>query len=162
MAAIGGLGLALGLTFPAESLTPDEAGRVAALLVDLGPELGPFAYDGEEAGRIFEEDEAYGARIAAAGFSRESWTNAFDELFRGYLATIPNDAFSERLTQALAGLEAMSHLTEEQRAELMPLFEEKIAEIQLLRAEGARHADVVRPHAAILETVFGTDLVPAE
>lgn len=160
--AICGIGLALGLNFPANGLTRAEADGVAALLVDLGSDFGPFAYDDEEADRIFDEDEAYQNRIAGAGFSRESWRKAFNEMFRGYLATIPNDVFSAKLTEALAAIDSLPQLTEEQKAEVRPMFEEKIAEIQLLRAEGAAHVGMARPHAAILETVFETGLAPTE
>ena len=51
LAGIAGIGLALGLTFPANSLTADQAGKVAALLAELSAELGDFAYDEEEADR---------------------------------------------------------------------------------------------------------------
>lgn len=162
LAAVAGMGLALGLTLPARSLTADEAEKVATVLVDLSGDLGAFAYDEDEADRIFEEDAALNARIAAAGFSRESWQSAVDETFRGYLAAIPTDVFSARLTQIMQGVEAVSKLTDEQKAEMLPWIEEKIAEIQLLRAEGAPFADTVRPHAAKIEAVFETGLVPSE
>ena len=83
LAAIAGIGLALGLTFPANSLTTDEAGKVAALLAELSAE---------------------------------------------------------------------------QKAEVRPLIEEKIAEIQLLRAEGAAYAKAVAPYAAKVEAAFDTGL----
>ena len=162
LAAVSGIGLALGLTLPARSLTADEAAKVSAVLADLSGDLGPFAYDEEEAGRIFEEDAAWKGRITAAGFSRESWQRALDETFRGYLATIPTDVFSARLTAALDSIRGISHLTDEQKAELLPMFEEKIAEIQLLRAEGAAFADAARPHAAQIEAVFKAGLVPSK
>lgn len=162
LAAVAGIGLALGLTLPARSLTADEAEKVTAVLADLSGDLGTFAYDEEEAGRIFDEDAAYNGRITAAGFSRESWQKALDETFRGYLATIPTAVFSARLTAAFDSLGKISHLTDEQKAAVLPMFEEKIAEIQLLRAEGAAFADVTRPHAARLEALFETSLVPSE
>lgn len=158
LAAIAGIGLALGLTFPANSLSTDEAGKVAALLAELSAELGDFAYDEEEADRIYDEDEASNGRIQAAGFDREEWKEAVDAVFRGYLATIPNDAFSARLTEGLQGFESMSHLSAEQKAEVRPLIEEKIAEIQLLRAEGAAYAKAVAPYAAKVEAAFDTGL----
>lgn len=160
LAAIAGMGLALGLTLPARSLTADEAEKVAAVLVDLSGDLGAFAYDDEEAGRIFEEDAALNGRIVAAGFSRESWRSAVDETFRGYLASIPTDVFSAHLTEVMQGV-GTAKLTAEQKAELLPWIEEKIAEIQLLRAEGAPFAETVRPHAAQIEAVFETGL-PSE
>ncbi len=156
IAAISGIGLALGLTFPAKSLSPDEVEKVTLLMVSLAPELGPFAWDEEEADRIFEEDSNWNGEIVAAGFSRQAWKKALDTTFRGYLATIPANVFSARLTEAINGFESASHLSTEQKAELRLLIEEKVAEIQLLRAEGARYADIVRPHAARLETAFDT------
>lgn len=156
IAAISGIGLALGLTLPAKSLSPDDVEKVTLLMVSLAPELGPFAWDEEEADRIFEEDSNWNGEIAAAGFSRQAWKNALDTTFRGYLATIPTDVFSNRLTEAIKGFDDAPHLSAEQKTELRSLIEEKIAEIQLLRAEGARYADLVRPHAAKLETAFDT------
>jgi hypothetical protein len=162
VAAVAGIGIALGLTLPAASLTVDEAGKVSALLAELSSELGDFAYDDEEADRIFDEDEASNGRIKAAGFDREEWKKAVDAVFRGYLATIPNDVFSARLSGALQAIDSMSHLSTEDRAEVRALFEEKVAEIQLLRAEGASYAKAVTPYAAQIEAAFDTGLGPAE
>jgi len=155
IAAIAGMSIALGLASPARSLTADEAEKVSILLVELSAELGDFAYDEEEADRIFDEDEAMNGRIAAAGFTRDSWRTALDATFRGYLATIPNDRFSERLSVPMERLDSTLTLSDEQKAEIRASMEEKITEIQLLRAEGADHAEAVRPHAAALEAVFG-------
>ena len=162
IAAVAGISLALGLTFPAASLTADEAGKVSALLAELSSELGDFAYDEEEADRIFDEDEAFNGRIKAAGFDRQEWKEAVGAVFRGYLATIPNDVFSARLSGALQAIDSMSHLSAEDRTEVRTLFEEKIAEIQLLRVEGAAYAKAVTPYAAQIEAAFDTGLGPAE
>ncbi len=161
-AALSGMALALGLSFPANGLTRNEVEKVTVLLVGLAPELGPFAWDEEEADRWFDEDANWNGQIAAAGFTREGWKSALDTTFRGFLATIPEDIFSARLTAVFDGLEAMSHLSAEQRAEVRALAEEKIAEIRLLRAEGATFADVVRPYAARLDKVFETGIGDAE
>jgi hypothetical protein len=156
-AAIAGIGLALGLTFPADSLTVGEAQKVTELLVTLSPDLGPFAYDEEEADRWFDGDAATGGRIAAAGFSRESWRAAVDATFRGYLATIPADLFSERLTEPMERLENSPSVSEEQKAEIRAWAEEQIAGTQALRAEGDAYVETVRSLAAALDAVFGTD-----
>ncbi len=152
--AIAGIGLALGLTFPANSLTADEAGTVSTLLAELSSELGDIAYDEEEADRIFDEDEASEGRIAAAGFSRESWREALDATFRGYLATIPADEFAELLALPMARLEQAVGFSEEQKAEVRAWAAEKLAELEAMRAEGKDHADVVMPHAAELDALF--------
>ena len=156
-AAIAGIGLALGLTFPADSLTVDEAQKVTALLVTLSPDFGPFAYDEEEADRWFDEDAAADGKIAAAGFSRESWKEALDATFRGYLATIPADVFAEQLAAPMKRLESSPDVSEEQKAEIRAWAEEQIAETQLLRAEGDAHVETVRSLAAVLDAVLGTD-----
>jgi hypothetical protein len=156
-AAIAGIGLALGLTFPADSLTFNEAEKVTALLVELAPDLGPFAYDQDEADRWFDEDAAAEGKIAAAGFTRESWRTALGETFRGYLATIPNDVFAEKLAEPMKRLENASGVSEHQKAEIRAWAEEQIAETQLLRAEGDAYVETVRSLAATLDAVFGTE-----
>ena len=156
-AAIAGIGLALGLTFPAGSLTVDEAQKITELLVSLSPDLGAFAYDEEEADRWFDEDAATGGRITAAGFNRESWKEAVDATFRGYLATIPADVFAEKLAAPIRRLESSTGVSEEQKAEIRAWAEEQIAETQLLRAEGDAYVEIVRSLAAALDAVFGTD-----
>jgi len=155
IAAISGIGLALGLTLPAKSLTADEAARVTTLLVELAPDLGPFAYDEEEANRWFDEDTE--GKIAAAGFSRESWRTALGETFRGYLATIPDDVFAEKLAGPIRRLESAPDLQDDQKAEIRAWADEQIAKTQLLRAEGDTYVDMVRSLAATLDAVFGTE-----
>lgn len=157
IAAISGIGLALGLTLPVKSLTLDEARTVTALLVELAPDLGPFAYDEEEADRWFDEDAAVDGKIAAAGFDRESWRRAVGETFRGYLATIPNDVFTERLAGPIRRLERAPDIAAEQKAEVRAWAEEQIAETQLLRAEGSAYVELVRSFADALDAVLGTD-----
>jgi hypothetical protein len=155
--AAAGIGLALGLTFPAGSLTVDEAQKVTALLVELSPDLGAFAYDEEEADRWFDEDAATEGRIAAAGFTRESWKEAVDATFRGYLATIPADVFAKRLAEPMERLESSTGVSDDQKAEIRAWAEEQIAETQALRDEGDAYVDTVRSLAAALDAVLGTD-----
>ena len=156
--AIAGIGLALWLSSPARSLTAIEADKTSALLVELASEMGEFAYDEEEAGRIFEEDETMNRRIAAAGFSREQWQVSVDAAFRGFLATIPSSVFSARIAEIFARLDASSSLSDAQKAEVRAITREKMAEIQLMRAEGAAYADAVAPYADRLEAAFRTGL----
>lgn len=157
IAAVSGIGLAIGLTLPAESLTVGEAERVAALLVDLTPELSPFAYDEEEADRWFDEDATADGRIAAAGFTRESWKKALGETFRGYLATIPGDVFARRLAGPMERLENTPAASEEQKAEIRIWAQEQIAETQRLRAEGDAYVETIRSIADTLDAVFGVE-----
>ena len=150
---VGGLlaaSLALGtFVLPARALTMDEVGKVVQLLGELEPDLGRLAYDDEEADQWFDDDADLDGRIAKAGFTRESWKEALDATFRGYLATIP----TERLETAFSGLTERletSDLNAEQKAEMRSFVETKIAETRALRAEGRQYVDVVRPFAARL------------
>lgn len=158
IAAISGIGLALGLTLPANSLTRTEAEKVTMLVISLSPEIGPFAYDEEEADRWFDADAEMNGAIAAAGFSRDGWRQALNATFRGYLATIPANVFSTKLTDARDRLIDSTALSEEQKAEIGAMLEEKIAEIQLMRAEGAAYAEAVRPRSARLALAFDVGL----
>ena len=155
--AVAGTALALGLTLSAKALTLEETGRVTALLVELAPDLGPYAYDEEEADRLFDEDAASENLIAAAGFSRDSWREALAVTFSGYLATIPEDEFSRRLSQPMQRLDEAAGLSDEQKAEIRAWAEQEIAALVKLREEGARHLDAVRPHAEELDRLFNAE-----
>lgn len=155
--AIAGIGLALGLSFPAGGLTLNEAGRVTALLAELAPEIGPYSYDEEEADRIYDDDAGAGGRIAAAGFSRDAWREAVDAAFRGYLATIPEEEFSRRVSMPMQRLQEADSLTDEQKAEIRAWAEEEIAKLLTMRDEGANHLEAVAPHAAEFDRLFGSE-----
>lgn len=160
LAATTGIGLALWLSFPANSLTVTEADRTTALLAELSAELGEFAYDEEEANRIFDEDEAWNGRIKAAGYSREQWQKSVDAAFRGFLATIPEDVVDAQVRTLFERLDTMASLTSEQKAEIRAATDDKIKEIYSLRAEGEDYADVMRPFAKRMEIAFRTGLSP--
>ena len=155
--AVAGIGLALGLTLPAKGLTLDETGRVTALLVELAPDFGPYAYDEEEADRLFDEDAAWEGRIAAAGFSRDSWREALHATFRGYLATIPADEFAKRLSAPITRLEQAPGFSDEQKAEVRAWANEELAKLEAMREEGKSHADAVMPHAEELDALFNAE-----
>lgn len=156
--AVSGMLLALFLGSSGRSMEAGDMSRIAALLKQLSADLGPFTYDEEEADRIFEEDEAHNGRIEAAGLSRDQWRAGVDAAFRGYLATIPAAVISARLNEVLEKLDRLSGLSDEQKAEIRDVTREKIAEINLLRAEGEAYADAVRPYAGAIEAAFQTGL----
>lgn len=157
-AATAGMGLALWLSFPASAFSAGDADKTTALLVELSAEMGEFAYDEGEAERIFDEDEGLKGRIRAAGYSREQWKASVDAAFRGFLATIPQDVLDARIKTIFERLEGMASLTSEQKEEIRAITGEKIDEIYLLRAEGAKHADLIRPFAKRMEIAFRTGL----
>lgn len=148
--------LALG-TFvsPANALTDEEAGAVTRLLNELYPAAGSFAYDDEEADDWYDRDQEQDRLIEKAGFDRDSWRRSLGETFRGYLALMPDDAFTGRFKQIDDRLKADTTLTSEQKQEMQAMVDEQWAEITRLREEGKAFADTVRPHADLLHVVMG-------
>ncbi|MCA0276638.1 MAG: hypothetical protein LCH86_11585 [Proteobacteria bacterium] len=151
--------LALG-TFvaPANALTDDEAGEVTRLMNELYPTGGSFAYDEEEADAWFDQDQENDRIIEKAGFDRDSWRRVLGETFRGYLALMPEDAFTGRFKQINDRLKADTTLTAEQKQEMQAMVDEQWAEITKLREEGKAFADIVRPHADLLHVVMGENV----
>ncbi|AWC22905.1 hypothetical protein CO731_02373 [Aminobacter sp. MSH1] len=147
--------LALGaFVLPARALTFDEVGKVVQLLTELEPELGRLAYDEEEADQWFDDDAGLEGRIAKAGFSRETWKQALDATFRGYLATIATERFEATFSGLTERVDA-SDLNDEQKAEMRSFVETKIAETRALRAEGKKYVDAVQPYAVRLNELLG-------
>ncbi|WP_378949365.1 hypothetical protein [Mesorhizobium sp. ANAO-SY3R2] len=150
--------LALGtLVSPAHALTADDVGKVTQILGELEPNLGRLAYDEEAADQWFDDDAELDGRIAAAGFSRESWKEALDATFRGYLATIPETEIETRFAELKAKLEASSSLTSAQKDEMRTFVATKIAETRGLRAEGRQYLGIVRPYADKLNELLGDE-----
>lgn len=151
--------LALG-TFvsPANALTEDEAGEVTRLLNELYPAAGNFAYDDEEADDWYDRDQEQDRLIEKAGFDRDNWRRILGETFRGYLALMPDDAFTGRFNQINDRLKADTTLTSEQKQEMQAMVDEQWAEITRLREEGMAFADIVRPHANLLHFVMGENV----
>lgn len=155
----GLLGVSLGLgmfTLPAQALTSDEVGKVVQLLGDLEPDLGRLAYDEEAADQWFDDDAGMNGRIAKAGFTRESWKQALDATFQGYLATIPEDELEATFKGLSERLEA-SDLSAEQKAEMQSFVETKIAETRAMRAQGRQYLGTVQPYAAKLNELLADE-----
>ncbi|KQU76668.1 hypothetical protein ASC75_03415 [Aminobacter sp. DSM 101952] len=150
--------LALGaLVSPANALTDDEAGEVTRLLNELYPSAGSFAFDEEEADASYDRDQDQDRLIEKAGFDRDSWRRVLGETFRGYLALMPDDAFTGRFKQMTDRLKANTTLTPEQKQEMQAMVDEQWAEIATLREEGKEFADTVRRYADLLHVMMGED-----
>ncbi|WP_269930672.1 hypothetical protein [Aminobacter sp. HY435] len=140
---------------PAMALTEDEVGTVTRILGELEPEFGKIAYDETVADEWFEQDQENEGRIAKAGFTRESWKEALDATFMGYLATIPESQFEAEMTKIEARLETSSTMNAEQKTAMREIMNEQFAEIRALRESGRDYVDTVRPYADHLHAVFG-------
>ena len=131
------------LAGPGVAFDTGEAETVVGILEQLADERGEGVY-AEAAADWFEFDAEGSGLIAAAGYSEESWTLAYDALLAGYTAAIPEAEFEATISGPMASLETSS-LAEDQKALLRDEFEGLIAEARELRQEGAPYVDVVRP-----------------
>ena len=139
------------------ALTASEAETVAGLIERLEPQAGGFAYDEEEADRLYDEDEAADGLIAAAGFDRDAWRAALDATFRGFLAALPEEEFTATVSTLRARLDASRSITEEQRAALLEMVVENVGRLETMREEGARDAAAVRPLVPRIRRLSGGD-----
>lgn len=140
---------------PAMALTADEVGAVTRLLGELEPEFGKIAYDETVAEEWFEQDQDNEGRIAKAGFTRESWKEALDATFMGYLATIPQSEFDAEMARIETRLETSTTMNAEQKSAMREIMNEQFASIRALRDGGADYVDTVRPYSDHLHAVFG-------
>jgi hypothetical protein len=148
------LGLVLSV-LPASALSAGEAQKVVELVEKLEPDHGKIAYDEEEADQWFEDDSA--GLIEKAGFSRQSWKEAFDALMQGYLALVPQSEVDAKLAEIKTRIESAADISAEQKAAVQALFDEQVAAIRTYRENGQKHMDVVRPLAARLKPLVMPD-----
>lgn len=147
------LALAMFLSTPARSLSPGDVERVVGVMEQLAGDLGDLAYDEEAADIWYDEDAAYERRIAAAGFSQESWRDALDRTVKGYLATLDQARIDAALVPAL-DFEARSDLSEAQKVAAREMIAEWRAKMTNWRKEGADDAKLVRPFAVRIGRVL--------
>ena len=148
---LSGLSLLLA-TSPAISLQYREAEAVVSIVEALAADMGEGM--SADAADIFYDYDSYGAGlIPAAGFSRDSWKQAYDAVSSGYMATIPQEEFDAIFEEPLARLDAAG-LPDDQKAMMRAHVEDLVAEAQAVRVSGLAHADVVRPLADRLSVLF--------
>lgn len=144
---LSALALAMFLSTPARSLSPGDVERVVGVMEQLAGDLGDLAYDEEAADIWYDEDAAFERRIAAAGFSRQTWRDALDRTVKGYLATLDQARIDAALVPAL-NFEARADLSEAQREAAREMIAEWRAKMTDWRREGADDAKLVRPFAS--------------
>ena len=133
------------------AFSSQDAGTVVRILEQLAPERGESVYYDEEAADDWHEFDDEGDRlIPAAGLSRDAWRDVYGKTLKGLIALLP-EAEIELLSVDLAEkVAAIPGLDDEQRREALASMQEAVDRLRALRAEGAEHADAVRPYAARL------------
>lgn len=140
------------------AVSPGEAERVVALVERLAPDLGEIAYDDEEADRWFEDDSANAQLIGKAGFTRESWQEAFDAVMKGYFALVPRAELEAKLNSVRARLSQAQHLSPEQQEEVVASFDKQVTIIHTYREEGRAYTDAVRPLVSRLDPLVSSGM----
>ncbi|MEO3386835.1 hypothetical protein [Mesorhizobium sp. CAU 1741] len=127
---------------------------VADILEELSPSRGEaIYYDGEAADDWYEFDAEQDGLIAAAGFSRETWREAYDNTLKGLIALIPPEEF-EAIHDGLGErLSSIQGLSEDEKRAMVDDMRKLVDGLRALRSEGAAHADAVQPFAARLRNL---------
>lgn len=139
---------------PAHALTKQEAIVVVKLVQALSPEFGPLAFDETAADDWFEADAQSDRRISRAGFTQESWKVALTATVNGYVATLPEAEFRAMLVTLRRNAEKRATLDAAQRRAMLEWVDEGILRLEAMRAEGAPHADLIRPLAPRLRKLM--------
>lgn len=137
------LGFLVGLT-PALALDEQQATVVVEIMEAYHESSGEAVYHGG-AGELYDYDVEEGGIIATAGFTREEWTVAYDDVMAAYLANIPQAEFDASFEAPLAQLEASTSLTDEMKTVLRTDLLPRIEAVRQARRNGAAFAAVVEP-----------------
>jgi len=137
---------------PALALDVRQAEAVVSVMEVLTSDMGEGMMT--DAADIFYDYDLLGAElIAAAGFDRAGWIEAYDAVAAGYMATIPQDEFDAIFEEPLAMLES-SALPEDQKVMMREHVNGLVAEAQTVREGGMAYADTVRPFENRLYPLF--------
>ena len=139
---------------PAHALTRQEAIVVVKLVQALSPEFGKLAFDETAADDWFEADAQSDRRISRAGFTQESWKVALTATVTGYIACMPEAEFRAILASVRASAERRTALDAAQRRAMLEWVDEGILRLETMWAEGAPHADIIRPLAPRLRKLM--------
>jgi hypothetical protein len=136
------------LASPASALDRDKAASVVDILETLAQASGETVfYDDLAADEWFELDADDSGLIPAAGFGRESWKEAYGQMLKGLIASIPMAEIDEVFGNAEEKIAALPGLSDNQKREAVHEWRVKQAEIAAIRAEGKAYMTVVTPFA---------------
>lgn len=142
----------LALCGPAMALDPREAEAVVAILETLAYERGESVYM-DAAEDWFEFDRNGFGLITGAGFSLQSWTQAYDETLLGFAGGIAQAEIDAQIAQAEAGV-AASPLSAEQKAVILADFMTQMDEVREATMQGQQYASVVAPVRGRLQVLM--------
>jgi hypothetical protein len=140
---------------PAAALDYPTAESVVSIMEELTEETG-LRMSADSAANFFEYDAFSGERIPAAGFTEESWTEAYSAVAGAYMASIPSAEFEALLAAPLAQLDA-AELPEEHKQQMRDHLQGLFDAATDQRERGMADAVVVQPLVPRLKVLFFGD-----
>ncbi|MGI6852560.1 hypothetical protein [Mesorhizobium sp. 1B3] len=136
------------------ALDARDVQAVVTVLEKLASETGDtIYYDEEAAEEWFEIDDESSQLIPAAGFTRASWKEAFDQTMTGFIATIPNAEFEQMMEDFINKIAEMARMTPEQKQSAVDGLHAERGKFDAIRNRGAEYKAVVIPYAERLRKI---------
>lgn len=138
----------------AGALDARDVQAIVTVLEKLASETGDTVYyDDEAAEEWFDIDDESSQLIPAAGFTRASWKEAFDQTMTGFIATIPNAEFEQMMEDFIDKIAEMARMTPEQKQEATDALRAERGHFDAIRERGAKYKDAVIPYAQRLRKI---------
>lgn len=139
---------------PAMALDTREVQAVVAVLEQLASETGDTVYyDDEAAEEWFEIDDESSQLIPAAGFTRASWKEAFDQTMTGFIASIPDAEFEQMMEEFIDKIAEIARMTPEQKQAAAEGLRAERGKFDAVRKQGAEYRAIVIPYAERLRKI---------
>ena len=136
---------------PTWALESREVRTVVTVLEQLASETGSDVfYDEEAADEWYQVDDETSRFIPAAGFSRVSWKEAFDQTMTGFIASIPKAELDQMIETFASRIGEIAQMTPEQKEEAMTALREHMGKFDEIRQRGEPYQHVVAPYASRL------------
>lgn len=151
VSAAAGLLFGLAVT-TAAALETREAEAVVTILERLSAETGKTVfYDEEAAQEWFEIDDESSQRIPAAGFTQDSWKEAFDQTMMGFIASIPQAELEQMMEEFADKIGELGKMTAEQKQAATEMLRAQMGNFDTIREQGARYRGAVTPYTERLK-----------
>ncbi|HWK67971.1 MAG TPA: hypothetical protein VNS34_23860 [Rhizobiaceae bacterium] len=139
---------------PAMALDAREVQAVVTVLEKLASETGDTVYyDDEAAEQWFEIDDESSQLIPAAGFTRASWKEAFDQTMTGFIASIPDAEFEQMMEDFIDKIAEIARMTPEQKQTAAEGLRAERGKFDAIRNRGAKYKAVIIPYAERLRKI---------
>lgn len=138
----------------AHALEARQVEVVVTVLEQLASETGNTVfYDEDAAEEWFEADDESSRLIPAAGFTRSTWKEAFDQTMTGFLASIPQAELERMMEDFMNEIGEVGRMTPQQKQEATDALRAEMGRFETIRERGAQHRGVVAPYGPRLRRI---------